>query len=907
MKYIFTAMLLMATCFSTAQIVNIPDANFKAVLIRLGVDANNDGEIQQAEADAVAHIEIVSTWNLPVSDLTGIRSFTNLETLSCTQNPVTVLDVSGLANLQSLNCTWNQISTVNITGCNNLVSVDLSDNNVKALSFANHPTIQSVKLSYNMFFNISDSVHIRFDAINCPVLKTVDIHNNYTSMNISGANVVKLVNCDSLTTLKLFGVLLDTLDISQSDGLKELGTFRGLNYLIAKNCLSLTHIYSDAAQYAGIGNADVTGCINLESISYGEAGMVQRVDLSTCPKIKTVVIPYTSASPLYLNLKNGTRMVDCSVGVRPNDPASAYLNICADDLDIDSVSNWLHFINTLTPPVTNINSYCSFYPGGAYNTIKGKLRIDDDNNGCNNGGRPLVMVPMRFADTTGQSIITYSNNNGDYAVFTYKGLFSFMPYFPYPFFTFSPANPVVSFDTANSLINTTNFCLHPNGVHNNLSISFLPLSPARPGFDAAYRIVYKNYGTTALSGNITLNFDNSKMNFIFSSSTIATQSTGQITWNYNNLLPFESSKIDVAFNLLPPPVNNIGDTIFYLAAITPSANDETAFDNSFILPQRVIGSFDPNDKQCLEGSKLDISKLGDYLHYQIHFQNEGTDTAFNVVVADTLSNKLDWNTFELIGSSHPVDAKLTNNKAEFIFENIHLPYKAINEPASNGWVAFKIKPKPSVVIGDSLNNKAAIYFDFNKPVITNTATTIVSSSSTPVPVKLEYFAVNQKNNANVLNWKASCTYGNAIFVIERSEDGIHFNSIGNVAATALRCQLPLNFKDNNPMPGKNYYRLKITDADGISFYSKILVIGNGKAGLQITAITNNSIYLNSNKQQTIQMKVIAADGREIWNEKQTLAAGNNGINLQMKNIAKGIYTLIVFTGDGAMIAKKFIK
>ena len=178
-------------------------------------------------------------------------------------------------------------------------------------------------------------------------------------------------------------------------------------------------------------------------------------------------------------------------------------------------------------------------------------------------------------------------------------------------------------------------------------------------------------------------------------------------------------------------------------------------------------------------------------------------------------------------------------------------------------MAFKIKPKPSVVIGDSLNNSAAIYFDFNLPVITNTATTIVSSSSTPVPVKLEYFSVNKKENTNQLNWKASCTYGNAAFVIERSNDGIHFKAIGNISATALRCQLPFNFIDNNPVAGKNYYRIKITDADGKSFYSKTLVVGNNKTGIKITAVANNTVYLHSNKQQIITMKVIAADGKEI--------------------------------------------
>ena len=325
------------------------------------------------------------------------------------------------------------------------------------------------------------------------------------------------------------------------------------------------------------------------------------------------------------------------------------------------------------------------------------------------------------------------------------------------------------------------------------------------------------------------------------------------------------------------------------------------------MPQRVRGSYDPNDKQCLEGSKLDISKIGDYLHYQIHFQNEGTDTAFNIVVSDTLSDKLDWNTFEFTGSSHACNPTLKNNKIEFIFENIHLPYKTIDEPGSNGWVAFKIKPKPSVVIGDSLNNNAAIYFDFNKPVITNTATTIVTSSSTPVPVKLEYFSVNKKDNTNLLNWKAACTYGNAGFVIERSNDGIRFSSIGNISATALRCQLPFNFTDNNPAAGKNYYRLKITDADAVSFYSKTLVVGNSKAGLEITAVANGSVYLNSNKQQSITMKVIAADGMIVFADRKNIAAGNNQMNLQMKNVAKGIYTVVIYTVEGEMIIKRFVK
>ena len=127
--------------------------------------------------------------------------------------------------------------------------------------------------------------------------------------------------------------------------------------------------------------------------------------------------------------------------------------------------------------------------------------------------------------------------------------------------------------------------------------------------------------------------------------------------------------------------------------------------------------------------------------------------------------------------------------------------------------------------------------------------------------------LRDKRGCDGINWKAACRSGLANFSIERSSDGLHFSSIGHITATAVRCQLPFNFTDNNPAAGKNYYHLKITDADGISFYSKTLAVGNNKAGLQITAVANNTVYLNSNKQQSIQLKVIATDGKIVFTEK----------------------------------------
>jgi len=60
---------------------------------------------------------------------------------------------------------------------------------------------------------------------------------------------------------------------------------------------------------------------------------------------------------------------------------------------------------------------------------------------------------------------------------------------------------------------------------------------------------------------------------------------------------------------------------------------------------------------------------------------------------------------------------------KFIFDNINLPDENSNEEGSIGYIAFKIKPKVDVIVGDIISGVADIYFDFNPPIITNTATT----------------------------------------------------------------------------------------------------------------------------------------------------------------------------------------
>ena len=82
-------LLLLFTEIVNGQIVNIPDANFKAKLIALGVDSNTDGLIQNTEALAITNLNVL---NSNIADLTGIEAFTNLSSLHCGSNNLTTLN-----------------------------------------------------------------------------------------------------------------------------------------------------------------------------------------------------------------------------------------------------------------------------------------------------------------------------------------------------------------------------------------------------------------------------------------------------------------------------------------------------------------------------------------------------------------------------------------------------------------------------------------------------------------------------------------------------------------------------------------------------------------------------------------------------------------------------------------------
>ena len=285
---------------------------------------------------------------------------------------------------------------------------------------------------------------------------------------------------------------------------------------------------------------------------------------------------------------------------------------------------------------------------------------------------------------------------------------------------------------------------------------------------------------------------------------VNSQITDKLSWDYIDLLPFETREITVTLNVNSPmetPSVNIGDRLSFNALITPVSGDEKPVDNSFALRQSVVGSFDPNDKTCLEGDVLTPELIGESVHYLIRFENTGTYPAQNIVVKDLIDlTKFDISTLVPTKASHEYVTKITDgNKVEFIFENINLPF---NDATNDGYIAFKIKTLPTLETGDFFANEANIYFDYNFPILTNKATSTFKTLGTSDFEFGNYFSVFPNPVHDILNIGTKNT-------IEVKAIAI-YDMLGQIVIAAPNVQNVSKVDVSKLSPG-NYFLKLITD------------------------------------------------------------------------------------------------
>ena len=374
----------------------------------------------------------------------------------------------------------------------------------------------------------------------------------------------------------------------------------------------------------------------------------------------------------------------------------------------------------------------------AYPRIKGYVYNDNNNNGVKDADEPYRQN-IKVALQNGSFAIT--NSDGFYEIAADSGIFTLSVVLP-DHYTSVPLQYSYQFTSFDTTV-TGNFALQSNVVVDDLSISLSPVNAgARPGFQYPYAISYTNEGTTTLTPNIILNYDNSRLNYNSSSNATVINNGSSLTLAETAMVAGEQKNFTGYFTVKPTAV--IGDSIKALVSI--HANAVTATDSTAV---RIRGSFDPNDKSATPSLSTTQVANGDYIYYTIRFQNTGTDTAFNIVISDSLNGYLQPSTLQVMNTSYTARVTVNGDIVYCEFLNIHLPESNVNELKSHGFITFRIKPNPTTIVGSIIPNKAAIYFDFNTPIITAEAQTLIYDAA---PGSHTYTFNGTGNWTTAANW-----------------------------------------------------------------------------------------------------------------------------------------------------------
>lgn len=723
------------------------DKDLKRVLVEAGVDLNGDGSIQfteAAEVDSITFHTRSELWNKQVTDLRGIESFVSLRYLDASDNDLKRALLDTLFKLEYLDLSQNPYLTeividsmselryLNISSCSSIDFFEDADitNNSKLetyinktsrirdlIDFSNCPLLREIDLTLMLSgdtFSVSQNPLLeRFTVTSGGDLETFDFTNNpnLTYLYISQVGMpmgIDLSKNTELDTVFFQYNFMDSINLSNNTKLKRL-TF--MNNQITDIDISA----NTALEYV-----DLSNNTSLENVVLGENNLVSYfdvhrtdivdLDLSSCHVLDSLFV----ANPKIINIKNGSveRFLDFGFGF-------FFEYVCVDDEQYDDV-------RAMLPDNVSVNSYCYFTPGGTPYSVTGQLYYDANESGCTDQTHLVPEVKFLIDDGTNSGYsIKYQGDQ--YSVDLTEGSTTVRPIFENDqLFTIEPPTVQVLFPEETSP-RTQDFCIRPNELATDMSIALIPITTARPGFEARYKLKYKNIGTTSLSSQIEL-FYADGLTYQTSTREPVTNEGQRLSWMYD-AQPFEEGEVVVTFKLNTPtddfPLND-GDMLVFEAKVW-GPEDIDRENNVVTLAQPVVNSYDPNDKQCIEGTVLPIDKVGEYVHYLIRFENIGSASAINVVVKDTIDPALfDISSLRPIDASHAYTTRIhSGNIVEFAFEEIELGY---TDDDNDGYICFKVRSKSDLVNGSILLNDAEIYFDYNLPIYTAEYATLIDAA-----------------------------------------------------------------------------------------------------------------------------------------------------------------------------------
>lgn len=551
-------------------------------------------------------------------------------------------------------------------------------------------------------------------------------------------------------------------------------------------------------------NLDVSNNINLEYLNIRFNPLIE-LDLSYNVNLQEITLS-DLPSIEYINLKNGNNMNMTSIDPFSNMPAIQM--VCVDDEAI--FLNNLYDLVTWGQPWFLVTTDCNLLPG-QFNNIIGSVRFDMG-SGCDDAS--ALEVPNVLVETTvnGNRFGTLTNVNGAFSLYTDEGANSAaVANIWSPLLNVNPPSYSTSF-TGFGNSSSIDFCMSSSNTFEDLNVTILPVQDLIPGSTINYEIIIENLSSSNQTGSVSITYDNTLQTFMSASVSPSATTTNTLEFDFSDLEPFHTEKIEVEFQNENAPALNVGDMVMMTAEVFPNTNDIGLYDNTFSLIHKVETSASSNYKQVLEGDGISLEYTDEYLHYLVRFQNTGASNVQNLKIRDTLDDHLDWTTFRMVSTSHN-DYRVNiegGNAVEFSFEDINLPYASIDDEASRGYVAFKVKPNDEVEIGDFILGEASVYFDFDAPVFTNEVSTEI----------LENLSVASKDFSSKIQLYPNPTQ-DVLYIENHSSEKIDQVEVYSISGQKILTRNEFQ-QINLSSLNAGIYFVKIITVSGASFTQKVV-------------------------------------------------------------------------------------
>lgn len=471
-------------------------------------------------------------------------------------------------------------------------------------------------------------------------------------------------------------------------------------------------------------------------------------------------------------------------------------------------------------------------------TLNGALYMDTLSNCVKDPGEsglrwvPIVVINTAIPDTINAG---YCDYKGDYSFSLLPGSYTVMPNYSYtagagiakanPFINAAcPTTGAYSLTVSGGGAYTKDFgysCTTPTVLDATSNVSggcFFPGDTTIVSVWAGTAAWYSFYScvSAGLSTTLTVNLDPA-LTYVGSYYGAAPSISGS-TLTYSLSSVSALSYFYAGIVVKTATTATIGDTIRITSYIAPigSVTDPNLANNTHNYKKAVVSSYDPNIKEVYPagyGTQGFIPK-NTPLTYTIHFQNTGTAAAKNITVTDVIDPNLDINTIHMLGATHNATFFKDGSSIKFRFENINLPDSGSNYIGSMGSITFGIKQKKDLVAGSKMQNTAAIYFDYNDPVITNTTlnTIVIPTSIENVALGNDVASVYPNPANNTLNVKMEATKSFTVRMVDM---------LGRIAMTQNTENGEMSINTSSITNG--LYILSISDKEGNQTNKKVQV------------------------------------------------------------------------------------